>query len=61
MSSTNYDKYPYAKAFEDMGYRIDESLPECEMHGSQMMWNSNNEPECVVCTGNDLVIMVVEA
>ena len=50
----------YEKAFEAMGYTIDDSLPECEDHCSQMMWNKDGVPECVICTGNDLVISVVE-
>ena len=50
----------YEKEFEKMGFKIDDTLPECEGHCSQMMWNKDGQPECVICTGNDLVILTVE-
>ena len=46
--------------FEKMGYKIDDSLSECEDHCSQMMWNSDGQPECVVCTGNEIAFVLAE-
>ena len=56
----NPDDHPYAKAFEDMGYTIDDSFPWCVDHCSQMMLNSQGQLECVVCTGNEIAFVVVE-
>ncbi len=47
--------------FEKRGFKIDNELPECEDHCSQMMWNSNGESEYVACTGNELAFIFVKA
>lgn len=50
----------YEEAFQQRGYRIDDLLPECEAHSSQMMWNPQGKPECVVCAGNELAGLIIE-
>ncbi len=50
----------WEKEFVKMGYKIDDALPECETHCSQMMWNKEGKAECVICTGNELACVIAE-
>lgn len=47
-------------AYEKIGYKIDDSLSECEDHCSQKMWNKDDIEECVICTGNEIAFIMVE-
>lgn len=55
----NRELNQYEKEFTKRGYTIDDSFPECEEHCSQMMLNKDGFLECVVCSGNEIAIVIV--